>query len=103
MSGDYTLELGIEARIVLVLTRAILQLSCRTAEHGAQIIKQNRPGSVLLSEHGGTRRSESHRLLVSEPNPLRPLRDLQYGLGEMVFGGCCHLEYMNIWCFNEPK
>ena len=41
--------------------------------------------------------------LVSEPNPLRPLRDLQYGLGEMVFGGCRHLEYMNIWCFNEPK
>ena len=34
--------------------------------------------------------------LVSEPNPLRPLRDLQYGLGEMVFGGCRHLEYMNI-------
>ena len=41
--------------------------------------------------------------LVSEPNPLRPLRDLQYGLGEMVFGGCRHLEYMNIWCFNEPN
>ena len=41
--------------------------------------------------------------LVSEPNPLRPLRDLQYGPGEMVFGGCRHLEYMNIWCFNEPK
>ena len=41
--------------------------------------------------------------LVSEPNPLRPLRDLQYGLGEMVFGGCHHLEYVNIWCFNEPK
>ena len=41
--------------------------------------------------------------LVSEPNPLRPLRDLQYGLGEMVFGGCRHLEYMNIWGFNEPK
>ena len=41
--------------------------------------------------------------LVSEPNPLRPLRDLQYGLGERVFGGCRHLEYMNIWCFNEPK
>ena len=34
--------------------------------------------------------------LVSEPNPLRPLRDLQYGLGEMVFGGGRHLEYMNI-------
>ena len=34
--------------------------------------------------------------LVSEPNPLRPLRDPQYGLGEMVFGGCRHLEYMNI-------
>ena len=41
--------------------------------------------------------------IVSEPNPLRPLRDLQYGLGEMVFGGCRHLQYMNIWCFNEPK
>ena len=25
-------------------------------------------------------------LLVSEPNPLRSLRDLQYGLGEMVWG-----------------
>ena len=34
---------------------------------------------------------------------LRPLRDLQYGLGETVFGGCRHLEYMNIWGFNEPK
>ena len=45
----------------------------------------------------------STRFIVSEPNPLRPLRDLQYGLGEMVFGGCRHLEYMNIWCFNEPK
>ena len=42
-------------------------------------------------------------IIVSEPNPLRPLRDLQYGLGEMVFGGCRHLEYMNIWGFNEPK
>ena len=41
--------------------------------------------------------------IVSEPNPLRPLRDLQYGLGEMVFGGCRHFEYVNIWCFNEPK
>ena len=41
--------------------------------------------------------------IVSEPNPLQPLRDLQYGLGEMVFGGCRHLEYVNIWCFNEPK
>ena len=41
--------------------------------------------------------------IVSEPNPLRPLRDLQYGLGETVFGGCRHLEYMNIWGFNEPK
>ena len=41
--------------------------------------------------------------LVSEPNPLRPLRDLQYGLGETVFGGCRHLEYMNIWGFNERK
>ena len=35
-------------------------------------------------------------LIVSEPNPLRPLRDLQYGLGETVFGGCRHIEYMNI-------
>ena len=35
-------------------------------------------------------------LIVSESNPLRPLRDLQYGLGETVFGGCRHLEYMNI-------
>ena len=41
--------------------------------------------------------------VVSEPNPLRPLRDLQYGLGEMVSGGCRHLENLNIWCFNEPK
>ena len=41
--------------------------------------------------------------LVSEPNPLRPLRDLQYGLGETVFCGCRHLEYMNIWGLNEPK
>ena len=23
--------------------------------------------------------------------------------GETVFGGCHHLEYMNIWCFREPK
>ena len=36
------------------------------------------------------------KTIVSEPNPLRPLRDLQYGLGEMVFGGCRHLEFMNI-------
>ena len=42
-------------------------------------------------------------ILFSEPNPLRPLRDLQYGLGETVFGGCRHLKYMNIWGFNEPK
>ena len=41
--------------------------------------------------------------IVSEPNPLRPLRDLQYGLGETVFGGCRHLEYMNNWRFNESK
>ena len=34
--------------------------------------------------------------VVSEPNPLRPLRDLQYGLGETVFGRCRHLEHMNI-------
>ena len=26
--------------------------------------------------------------VVPELNPLRPLRDLQYGLGETVFGGC---------------
>ena len=32
--------------------------------------------------------------LVSEPNPLRPLRDLQ-----TVFGGCRHLECMNIRVF----
>ena len=44
-----------------------------------------------------------YKHLVSEPNPLRPLRDLQYGLGETVFGGCRHLENMNIWGFNEPK
>ena len=42
-------------------------------------------------------------ILVSEPNPLRPLRDLQYGLGETVFGGCRHVEYTNILGFNEPK
>ena len=41
--------------------------------------------------------------VVSELNPLRPLRDLQYGLEEMVFGGCRHLENMNIWGFTEPK
>ena len=35
-------------------------------------------------------------VLVSEPNPLWPLRDLQYGLGETVFGRCRHLEYMII-------
>ena len=35
-------ELGIKARIVLVLTRASLRLSCRTVEHGARVIKQNR-------------------------------------------------------------
>ena len=45
----------------------------------------------------------SMKHLVSEPNPLRPLRDLQYGLGETVFGGCRHLEYMIIWGFNMPK
>ena len=39
------LELGIEARIVLVLARAILRLSCGTAELSAQIIKQIRRGS----------------------------------------------------------
>ena len=36
----FIVKLGLEARIVLVLTRAILRLSCRTAEHGARIIKQ---------------------------------------------------------------
>ena len=41
--------------------------------------------------------------IVSEPNPLRPLRNLQYGLGETLFGGCRHFEYMNIWGFNEQK
>ena len=45
----------------------------------------------------------SGQRVVSEPKPLRPLRDLQYGLGETVSGGCRHLEYMNIWGFNEPK
>ena len=47
--------------------------------------------------------SSAPTTVVSEPNPLRPLRDLQYGLGETVFGGCRHLEYMNIWGLNEPK
>ena len=42
---DNLLELGIEARIVLVLTRATLRWSCRTAAHGARVIKQNRRGS----------------------------------------------------------
>ena len=60
--------------------------------------KMNPP---LIDFGGCTVRSAGS--LVSEPNPLRPLRDLQYGLGEMVFGGCRHLEYMNIWCFNESK
>ena len=41
----FVVELGIEARIVLVLTRASLRLSCRTAAHGARVIKQNRRGS----------------------------------------------------------
>ena len=31
--SDFGLKLGIEARILLVLTRAILRFSCRTAEH----------------------------------------------------------------------
>ena len=39
----------------------------------------------LLHRYGTKR---SMLWVVSEPNPLRPLRDLQYGLGEMVFGGC---------------
>ena len=41
--------------------------------------------------------------VVSEPNPLQPLRNPQYGLGETVFGGRRHLEYMDIWGFNEPN
>ena len=55
------------------------------------------------TEHSHSSNHNSNAHVVSEPNPLRPLRDLQYGLGEMVFGGCRHLEYMNIWSFNEPK
>ena len=38
-ADGHTLELGIAARIVLVLTRVTLRLSCRTAEHGARVIK----------------------------------------------------------------
>ena len=47
------LELGIEARIVLVLTRASLRLSCRTAAHGARVIKQNRRGSFRSVDMAG--------------------------------------------------
>ena len=46
-------ELGIEARIVLVLTRATLRLSCRTVEHGARVIKQNRRGSFRSVDMAG--------------------------------------------------
>ena len=49
----HNLELGIEARIVLVLTRATLRLSCRTAEHGAPVIKQNRRGSFRSVDMAG--------------------------------------------------
>ena len=61
------------------------------------------------ASHAGLMDNEAERYcissspVVSEPNPSRPLLDLQYGLGETVFGGCRHLEYMNIWGFNEPK
>ena len=47
------LELGIEARILLVLTRAILRLSCRTAEHSARIINQNRQDSFRSVDMAG--------------------------------------------------
>ena len=50
---DHELELGIEARIVLVLTRASLRLSCRTVEHGARVIKQNRRGSFRSVDMAG--------------------------------------------------
>ena len=49
----YNVELGIEARIVLVLTRACLRLSCRTAAHGARVIKQNRRGSFRSVDMAG--------------------------------------------------
>ena len=49
----FELELGIEARIVLVLTRASLRLSCRTVEHGARVIKQNRRGSFRSVDMAG--------------------------------------------------
>ena len=44
---------GIEARIVLMLTRASLRLSCRTAAHGARVIKQNRRGSFRSVDMAG--------------------------------------------------
>ena len=47
------LELGIEARIVLVLTRASLRLSCHTAAHGARVSKQNRRGSFRSVDMAG--------------------------------------------------
>ena len=67
--------------------------------------KEKRPEhkSSRKKSHEDAMSSDDTSQVVSEPNPLRPLRDLQYGLGEMVFGGCRHLEYVNIWCFNEPK
>ena len=49
----WILELGIEARIALVLTRASLRLSCRTVEHGARVIKQNRRGSFRSVDMAG--------------------------------------------------
>ena len=52
-SVQSALELGIEARIVLVLTRASLRLSCRTVEHGARVIKQNRRGSFRSVDMAG--------------------------------------------------
>ena len=56
-------ELGIEARIVLVLTRASLRLSCctRCASNQAES-----PRLVPLSGHGGARRLESRYSFESE-------------------------------------
>ena len=48
-----SLELGIETRIVLLLTRATLRLSCPTVEHGARVIKQNRRGSFRSVDMAG--------------------------------------------------
>ena len=39
---------------MLVLTRATLRLSCRTVEHGARIIKQNRRGSFRSVDKAGS-------------------------------------------------